>query len=95
MSIKSQPQRQTPPEIIIPPSARRETDFDFDEERVPIHQQLGDISDKVFNFVFSPNTIKFGILLFCAFCIAIDISRKPDACRHRLSMDLRQMALPA
>jgi hypothetical protein len=25
----------------------------------------------------------------------LDISRKPDACRHRLSMDLRQMALPA
>jgi hypothetical protein len=74
MSIKGQPQRQTPPEIIIPPSARRDPDFDFDEERVPIHQQLGDISDKVFNFVFSPNTIKFGILLFCAFCIAINIT---------------------
>jgi len=25
----------------------------------------------------------------------LDISRKPDACGHRLSMDLRQMALPA
>lgn len=69
---KTQPTSQ--PEIYIPPSARREPEFDFDEERVPVHQQLGNISDKVFEFVFSANTIKFGILLFCAFCIAINVS---------------------
>lgn len=59
--------------IILPPSARSEA-FDFDEERVPVSQQLGDISDKIFGFTFSPNTIKFGILLFAGFCIAIDMA---------------------
>ena len=60
------------PQIYIPPSARR--DPDFDDEKVPVSQRLGDFSDQVFGFVFSPNTIKFGILLFAGFCIAINLA---------------------
>ena len=37
-------------------------------------QRLGDLSDIVFGFVFNPNTIKFGILLFAGFCIAINLT---------------------
>jgi hypothetical protein len=48
-------------------------DFD-DEEKIPISQRLGDLSDKTFGFVFSPDTIKFGILLFAGFCIAINLA---------------------
>ena len=59
--------------IIIPPSARQ-TDFDFDEEKVPVSQQLGDFTDKTFGFIFNPNVIKFGILLFAGFCIAINLA---------------------
>jgi hypothetical protein len=65
-------QQTHPPQIIIPPSSRR--DVDFDEEKVPVSQRLGDFSDKTFGFVFSPNTIKFGILLFAGFCIAINLA---------------------
>jgi len=66
----TQPTQQ--PQLIIPPSARR--DVDFDEEKVPVSQRLGDFSDKTFGFIFNPNTIKFGILLFAGFCIAINLA---------------------
>jgi len=54
----TQPTQQ--PQLIIPPSTRR--DVDFDDEKVPLSQRLGDFSDKTFGFIFNPNTIKFGIL---------------------------------
>jgi hypothetical protein len=47
---------------------------DFDEEELPLSQRLGNISDKVFGFIFNPNVIKFGILLFAGFCIFINLS---------------------
>lgn len=47
---------------------------DFDDEELPISQRLGNFSDKVFGFIFNPNTIKFGILLFAGFCIFINLS---------------------
>jgi hypothetical protein len=67
----NQQSQQSP--IILPPSARHEA-VGFDEEKVPISQQLGDVSDQVFEFVFNPNTIKFGILLFAGFCVTINLS---------------------
>lgn len=66
----TQPTQQ--PQLIIPPNARR--DVDFDEEKVPLSQRLGNFSDQVFGFIFNPNTIKFGILLFAGFCIAINLA---------------------
>jgi hypothetical protein len=67
--------QQQSPQIIIPPSARTQAAYDdFDEEKVPLHQRLGDLSDAVFEFIFSPNTIKFGILVFAGFCAAIDLA---------------------
>jgi len=71
-STNNQQPHQSP--IIIPPSAARQTDFNFDEEKIPVSQQLGDLSDKVFGFIFNPNVIKFGILLFAGFCIAINLA---------------------
>ncbi len=71
-STPNQQPHQSP--IIIPPSAARQTDFNFDEEKIPVSQQLGDLSDKVFGFIFNPNVIKFGILLFAGFCIAINLA---------------------
>lgn len=66
-------QKQSP--LIIPPSARTQDPYDdFDEDKVPLHQRLGDLSDTVFEFIFSPNTIKFGILVFAGFCAAIDLA---------------------
>jgi hypothetical protein len=70
-NTNNQQHHQSP--IIIPPSARQ-TDFDFDEEKVPVSQQLGDFTDKTFGFIFNPNVIKFGILLFAGFCIAINLA---------------------
>lgn len=66
--------KQESPQIIIPPSARNAPiDEDFDDDNVPLNQRLGDLSDNVFGFIFSPNTIKFGILVFAGFCIAINL----------------------
>jgi hypothetical protein len=73
MALGSNNRKNGESPIILPPSARHEA-FDFDEDKVPVSQQLGDISDKAFGFVFNPNTIKFGILLFAGFCIAINVS---------------------
>jgi hypothetical protein len=66
-------QPSQPPQIILPPSTRT-TPVDFDEEKVPLSQRLGDFSDTVFGFIFSPNLIKFGILVFAGFCIAINLA---------------------
>lgn len=76
MAKFSNQQNQQPQasQIILPPSARTAPSTDFDEERVPVSQRLGDLSDNVFGFIFSPNTIKFGILLFAGFCIAINLA---------------------
>ncbi len=68
-----QSQQSQPPQIILPPSSRT-TPVDFDEEKVPLSQRLGDFSDTVFGFIFSPNLIKFGILVFAGFCIAINLA---------------------
>jgi hypothetical protein len=46
---------------------------DFDDDKVPLSQRLGDFSDQIFGFCFSPHIIKFGILMFAAFCAVIDI----------------------
>ncbi|HEY9672737.1 MAG TPA: hypothetical protein V6D11_14930 [Waterburya sp.] len=67
-----QPQQQSP--LILPPNTRTAPPVDFDEDKVPVSQRLGDFSDNVFGFTFSPNTIKFGILLFAGFCVAINLS---------------------
>lgn len=67
-------QQNQQPQIILPPSARPATDTDFDEEKIPVSQRLGDFSDQVFGFTFSPNTIKFGILVFAGVCIAINLA---------------------
>ncbi len=62
------------PVIIIPPSARSTDWSDFDEEKIPLSQRLGDLSDQVFGFIFSPHIIKFGILVFAGFCAVIDLT---------------------
>ena len=71
--ISNQTPNNQPPEIILPPSVRSSSSS-FDDESVPISQRLGDFSDNVFGFAFSPNTIKFGILLFAGFCVAINLA---------------------
>ncbi|HEY9605609.1 MAG TPA: hypothetical protein V6C85_28655 [Allocoleopsis sp.] len=76
--------------IILPPSARHET-FDFEEDTVPLSQQLGDISDKIFGFIFNPNTIKFGVLLFAGFCIAIDMAGYYDLMNQVFSTRLDEL----
>lgn len=68
----NQPTQQSP--LILPASTRHSPDLDIDEERIPIKQQLGQISDSVFGFLFDPNVIKFGLLLFAGFCVAINLS---------------------
>jgi hypothetical protein len=45
--------------------------FDFDEEKVPVSQQLGDFTDKTFGFIFNPNVIKFGIYCLQAFALQL------------------------
>ena len=72
--INNHPSNNQQPEIILPPSARSTSTSSFDEDSVPISQRLGDFSDNVFGFAFSPNTIKFGILLFAGFCVAINLA---------------------
>jgi hypothetical protein len=76
--------------IILPASGRHES-FDFDEDTVPISQQLGDISDKIFGFTFNPNTIKFGVLLFAGFCIAIDLTGYYDLMNQVFSTRLDEL----
>jgi hypothetical protein len=76
--------------IILPTSARHEP-VDFDEDKVPISQQLGDISDNIFGFTFSPNTIKFGVLLFAGFCIAIDMAGYYDLMNEVFSTRLDEL----
>lgn len=71
--ISGQTPNNQPSEIILPPSARSSS-VNFEEESVPISQRLGDFSDNAFGFAFSPNTIKFGILLFAGFCVAINLA---------------------
>ena len=67
--------KEQSPQIILPPSARSAPIYDdFDEDNIPLNQRLGDLSDKTFGFIFSPNTIKFGILIFAGFCIAINLA---------------------
>lgn len=83
-------QKSESSEIILPPSARNES-VNFDEDKVPIDQQLGDISDKIFGFTFSPNTIKFGILLFSGFCIAIDMAGYYDLMNQVFSVQLDEL----
>lgn len=58
---------------LILPSNTHNSRFDFDEDSVPVSQKLGNFSDNVFGFVFNPNTIKFGILMFAGLCIAINL----------------------
>jgi hypothetical protein len=65
-NTNNQEPHQSP--LIIPPSARQ-PDFDFDEEKIPVSQQLGDFSDKTFGFLFNPNVIKFGIYCSLAFAL--------------------------
>lgn len=69
-NTNNQPPQHSP---LILPANTRQTNFDFDNEELPISQRLGNFSDKVFGFVFNPNTIKFGILMFAGLCIAINL----------------------
>lgn len=65
------------PQLYIPPShqpSHRDDFYDDDKPKIPLSQRLGGISDGVFGFVFNPNIIKFGILLFAGFCVAIDLA---------------------
>lgn len=88
-----QPSNHSP--IIYPPSyqAPRNNSSHYDDgfddgEKLPLKQRLGDISDGVFGFVFDPNIIKFTILLFAGFCIAINLSGYYDLVSQVLNTHL-------
>jgi hypothetical protein len=70
-SNSSIPQNESSP-LILPPSSRQQN-LDFEDEQIPVSQRLGNFSDKVFGFIFNPNTIKFGLLMFAGLCIAINL----------------------
>ncbi len=76
---KNPNQSNNDPQIILPPNYNPMNNNGFDdEEKVPFHQRLGDLSDQVFEFIFNPNTIKFGILLFGAVCAGINLAGYHD-----------------
>jgi len=60
----------------------------FDDENIPVSQRLGNFSDSVFGFVFNPNTIKFGILVFAGVCAAINLSGYYDVGTQLMSIKL-------
>jgi hypothetical protein len=50
-NTNNQEPHQSP--LIIPPSARQ-PDFDFDEEKIPVSQQLGDLAIRHSGFSLTP-----------------------------------------
>lgn len=78
-----------PPNYQAPRNHSSHYDDGFDDgEKVPIKQRLGDISDGVFGFVFDPHVIKFTILLFAGFCIAINLAGYFDLVSQVLNTQL-------
>ncbi|MBD2019094.1 hypothetical protein H6F43_02700 [Leptolyngbya sp. FACHB-36] len=89
-------EQSAPPAIASPPiyqplrsEFQRRQDEDFDEDRkLPLTQKLGNFSDGVFGFIFNPNVIKFGLLLFAGFCIAINLTGYIDLVNQLLTTRL-------
>ena len=49
-----------------------------EEEEVSTSKKLGGLSDRVFGFLFSLDTFKFGILLFAGFCTFLNLAGYRD-----------------